>query len=67
LLDIESASLQLSTRAGTDDSCRACSPPRPNAASLPVEHEAREFCRPGPLHRPASSVAGGLPRPKRPT
>jgi hypothetical protein len=37
------------------------------AASLPLEHEARELCRLGPLHCPASSVAGGRTRTKRPT
>jgi hypothetical protein len=52
-------------RAGPGDSCRPCRPPRLPAASLSVEHEPSDFRRPGPLRRPASSVAGGRARPMR--
>jgi len=50
---------------GPGDSCRPCRPPRPPAASLPAEHEPSDFCRPRPLHRPASTVAAGPAQPIR--
>jgi hypothetical protein len=59
------ASSQLSTRAGPGDSCRPCRPPRPPAASLLAEHKPSDFCRPRPLHRPASTVAAGPAQPIR--
>ena len=52
-------------RAGPGDSCWPCRPPRPQAASLPVEHMPSAFRRPDSLNRLASSVAGGPARPMR--